>query len=101
MPHKKAAIEDEVVGCQAELQALAAFSAKQGLNPRSLVLHKVVTTLMEIGVRLKENLVIKEGYSIDALVLWENVWVAFEVDGPCHFFKGSAGRSATGATLLR
>ena len=43
----------------------------------------------------------KEGYSIDVVVLWGGEWVAVEVDGPSHFLSGDWVRLANGATMLK
>ena len=43
----------------------------------------------------------EEGYSVDVLVQWKLVWVAFEVDGQYHFLNDPSDRSANGATLLK
>eukprot|EP00746_Dinoflagellata_sp_MGD_P109548 gnl/MRDRNA2_/MRDRNA2_46926_c0_seq1.p1 gnl/MRDRNA2_/MRDRNA2_46926_c0~~gnl/MRDRNA2_/MRDRNA2_46926_c0_seq1.p1 ORF type:complete len:587 (-),score=107.87 gnl/MRDRNA2_/MRDRNA2_46926_c0_seq1:178-1938(-) len=59
--------------------------------------HEVATTLTELGAHLQEEVVIKEGYSVDIIVLWKGKQVAIEVDGPSHFL----GHSASGATILK
>ncbi len=59
---------------------------------------EVVAPVPEPGTHPEEEVLIKEGYAIDAFVLWEGGVVAVMIDGP-GLFVGDAGRSAPGATL--
>ena len=59
--------------------------------------------LTMLGSHIEEEVIIKEGYSIDAVSQWKDDLVAIEVDGPSHFLQGSIGqsRSVNGATQLK
>ena len=59
--------------------------------------------LTMLGSRLEEEVIIKEGYSIDAVLQRKDGLVAIEVDGPSHFLQGPIGqhRSVSGATQLK
>jgi hypothetical protein len=62
----------------------------------------VAAALTDVGARVKEEVVIKEGYSIHVLAELEGERVAVEVSGPSHFVEGDEGRPTTnGATLLK
>ena len=49
--------------------------------------------MRELGVHSKDEVLIKEGYSIDVVVLWEGEQIAIEVDGPFHFLGGYQKKS--------
>ena len=55
----------------------------------------VVSSLSAIGLQRQEEVLLKSGYRIDAVV--EEKQVAVEVDGPSHFI----GRELTGSTILK
>ena len=59
--------------------------------------------LSRLGACPEQEVVIKEGYSIDVLILWNGERVAIEVDGPTHFLWRQLGEDcpANGATLLK
>jgi len=58
----------------------------------------VAETLALLGLSVRGDVVIDEGYSLDLLVdCGGEQPVAIEIDGPSHF----VGREPTGATLLK
>jgi len=57
----------------------------------------VVSILSSIGLQPQEEVLIKNGYRIDAVVELNGQQVAVEVDGPSHFI----GRELTGSTILK
>ena len=63
--------------------------------------RNVVAVLAKLSSDVQLEFVTEEGYSIDARMLWEGVYVGVEVDGPSHFLAGCGGRSPTGATALK
>ena len=63
--------------------------------------REVAATLTELGAQVQGEKRIQEGYSIDAVGLWEDEWLAVLVDGPSHFVHAGGGHSPTGPTLLK
>jgi len=67
-------------------------------NPTSSKLQDdVVSILLSMGLQLQEEVLLKSGYRIDAVVEVNGKQVAVEVDGPSHFI----GRELTGSTILK
>ena len=58
--------------------------------------REVTATFTKLGVHLEEDKLIKQGYSIDAIVRWEREWVAVEVDWPSHFLRRDGIRLVNG-----
>jgi len=66
--------------------------------PRSSKLQDdVVSILSSIGLQPQEEVLLKSGYRIDAVVEVDGKQIAVEVDGPSHFI----GRELTGSTILK
>ena len=65
----------------------------------SLLQDDVVSKLTSIGLEPIEDVVMLNGYSIDALVIVDCRTIGIEVDGPSHFIGRS--RSPLGATKLK
>lgn len=61
----------------------------------------MAAALADLGVPTEEEVVIKEGYSIDALVLWEGRLGAVEVEGVRHRLREHRVIDVDGATLLK
>jgi very-short-patch-repair endonuclease len=59
--------------------------------------RQVGGTLSFLGLDPREEVRIKEGYSLDFVIEWSGQRVAVEVDGPSHF----VGRRPNEATLLK
>ena len=57
----------------------------------------VVSILSSIGLQPQEEVLLKSGYRIDAVVEVGGKQIAVEVDGPSHFI----GRELTGSTILK
>jgi len=57
----------------------------------------VVSILSSMGLQPQEEVVLKSGYRIDAVVEVDGKLIAVEVDGPSHFI----GRELTGSTILK
>ncbi|KAL7524390.1 hypothetical protein ACHAWF_002498, partial [Thalassiosira exigua] len=64
---------------------------------RSPFQHDVVSVLSEIGLNPKEEVLIKSGYRLDALVEVNGNKIGIEVDGPYHFVD----RRPTGKMILK
>ena len=77
----------------------AAFSAEEG-NP-SRFQNEVCKALAGLGLQLREEVRTPQGYSLDAVVLFDGHDVAVEVDGPTHFLQGEWARRPTGSTALK
>ena len=80
-------------------RCLAALHGQQ--TPPSQLQHNVVDALRKLHAHVEEKFVMDEGYSIDALVLWQGEHFAVEVDGPSHFLKRQDGFSPNGPTMLK
>jgi len=59
----------------------------------------VVSTLSIMGLQPQEEVLLKSGYRIDAVVEVNGEQIAVEVDGPSHFIGRS--RELTGSTILK
>jgi len=57
----------------------------------------VISSLSSMGLQPQEEVLLKSGYQIDAVVEVNGKQVAVEVDGPSHFI----GRELTGSTILK
>jgi len=57
----------------------------------------VVSILSSMGLQPQEEVLLKSGYRIDAVVEVNGKQIAVEVDGPSHFI----GRELTGSTILK
>ena len=57
----------------------------------------IVSILSSIGLQPQEEVLLKSGYRIDAVVEVDGQQVAVEVDGPSHFI----GKDLTGSTILK
>jgi len=69
-------------------------------DPRpSKLQDEVVSILSSIGLQPQEEVLIKSGYRIDAVVEVNGKQIAVEVDGPSHFIGRSSER--TGSTILK
>ena len=56
-----------------------------------------MAALTALGLPVREEVGTPQGYSLDAVVVFEGREVAVEVDGPSHF----VGRAPSGATTLK
>ena len=59
----------------------------------------VVSSLSSMGLQPQEEVLLKSGYRIDAVVEVNGKQIAVEVDGPSHFIGRS--RELTGSTILK
>jgi len=59
----------------------------------------VVSSLLSMGLQPQEEVLMKSGYRIDAVVEVNGKQIAVEVDGPSHFVGKS--RERTGSTILK
>ena len=59
----------------------------------------VISSLSSMGLQPREEVLMKSGYRIDAVVEVNGRQVAIEVDGPSHFIGRS--RTRTGSTILK
>jgi len=59
----------------------------------------VVSILSSMDLNLQEEVLLKSGYRIDAVVEVSGKQIAVEVDGPSHFIGRS--RERTGSTILK
>jgi len=57
----------------------------------------VASSLSSMGLQPQEEVLLKSGYRIDAVVEVDEKQIAVEVDGPSHFI----GRELTGSTILK
>jgi len=57
----------------------------------------VISILSSMGLQPQEEVLLKSGYRIDAVVEVNGEQIAVEVDGPSHFI----GRELTGSTILK
>eukprot|EP00747_Dinoflagellata_sp_TGD_P170932 gnl/TRDRNA2_/TRDRNA2_203732_c0_seq1.p1 gnl/TRDRNA2_/TRDRNA2_203732_c0~~gnl/TRDRNA2_/TRDRNA2_203732_c0_seq1.p1 ORF type:complete len:175 (+),score=18.24 gnl/TRDRNA2_/TRDRNA2_203732_c0_seq1:569-1093(+) len=85
----------------AELRSrcLSAFRASTGTF--SILQGRIVAALAELCTHVEQELVTKEGYKIDFMVMWHGKNFAMEFVKPGHFLMGRHHRSANAATLLR
>merc|ERR1711971_262628 len=84
---------------QLRKRCLAAF--RRSRSSPSQMQREVFSTLENLGARPEEDVIIKDGYSVDVLVFWQGQKIAIDVDEPGRFLGGDAGRTASGNTLLR
>ena len=77
------------------LRCRDSFSFKDGVV--SKLQRDVVASLLALELALQEEVRTRQGYSLDAVVMYGGREVAIEVDGPSHF----CGRTPTGATALK
>ena len=63
----------------------------------SALQREVAAALAKLGYTVQEEVRIKSGYSLDAVIGLGGAPVGVEADGPSHFI----GRAPTGATLLK
>jgi len=70
----------------------------QGFRPSKLQ-DDVVSCLSSMGLQPLEEVLLKSGYRIDAVVEVNGQQIAVEVDGPSHFIGRS--RERTGSTILK
>lgn len=74
------------------------YDSFTGLAPTVSTLQRsVVSGLASIGLRPKEEVVMRHGYSVDAMVEVNGRMVGIEMDGPYHFL----GRKPNGSTILK
>lgn len=73
----------------------AAFRATDPTPSRTQ--SEVRAALADLGLRVEEEVRLREGFMIDLVVEWQGKRVALEVDGPWHFY----GRRPKGATLFK
>jgi len=78
-----------------ENQCYKAFTSREPTV--SKLQQDVVSVLTSVGLQPKEEVVMRSGYSLDALVEVNGREVEIEVDGPSHF----VGRKPTGSTTLK
>ena len=72
-------------------------SVKIGKMRVSKLQDDVASSLSSMGLQPQEEVLLKSGYRIDAVVEVDGKQIAVEVDGPSHFI----GRELTGSTILK
>jgi len=78
-----------------QMRCYEAFTSQ---DPRpSKFQDDVVSNLSSMGLQPQEEVLLKSGYQIDAVVEVDGKQIAVEVDGPSHFI----GKELTGSTILK